>query len=185
MNGWGASWTSPTTKSYWGNQTAKPYWDARLLQPLNVLPPWSSIAGGWIWCLSRHAKVLKAWRSQPSWFCSSVALGSEWNNLLHFHPPSSLYLHWVMRRKRAALDVGYFPGVSKALVFRPLYLCAPNLSGLFFFFFPSCSWIHFYSVYTTQSKHPPSKVQYFSLQQAGHFTAWCPQLIEWRKPDTE
>lgn len=35
--------------------------------------------------------------------------------------------------KRAALDVAYFPGVSKALIFRPLYLCASNLSGLFLF----------------------------------------------------
>lgn len=33
--------------------------------------------------------------------------------------------------KGTVLDVSYFPGVSKALVFRPLYLCAPNLSGCF------------------------------------------------------
>lgn len=58
----------------------------------------------------------------------------QWNNLLHFHPPSSLYLYWVMMGKWAALDVAFFPGVSKALLFRPLCLCAPNLSGLFFFF---------------------------------------------------
>lgn len=86
-----------------------------------------------------------------------ICRSRQWNNLLHFHPLSSLYLYWVMMGKRDALDVAYFPGVSKAFVFRPLYFCAPNLSGLFFFS-PSCSWINFYSVCTTQSKHPPSKV---------------------------
>lgn len=73
---------------------------------------------------------------KPAQLVLLICRSRQWNNLLHFHPPYSLYLYWVMMGKWASLDVAYFPGVSKALVFRPLYLRAPNLSGLFSFFFP-------------------------------------------------
>lgn len=40
-----------------------------------------------------------------------------------------------MMGKGTVLDISYFPGASKALVFKQLYLRAPNLSVFFFFFF--------------------------------------------------
>lgn len=121
------------TKSCWGSAARKPYGAAWLFNPRIDGIEWIELIEFielQLYRIYRIDRIYGHHKEQSEGLtrvlfktCEASLVGFahlllyEWNNVLHFHPPSSIYLFWSMMGKGAILDIPCFLGVSKVLVF--------------------------------------------------------------------